>query len=316
MTAQFKLLESLMDRVQAGVPCSLCTVVGSRGSTPQTAGAMLLVHPTGQTEGTIGGGCAEAEVRREALRLLDAQQSGLLTVALDHDRSEDDGLICGGSLDVAVVSLTRVSQAAPFRHAVDRIRQQQGAYLPLQITHEGKRIEYRVNIEPTPTLLIAGAGHVGAAVAKVAAGLDYRTVVIDDRNDLLHAVRLPPPIETAAGEIPATLRDWPIDANTYVVIVTRGHRHDERALHAVVDSPARYIGMIGSRRKIQMIFEHLEELGVSRSKLEQIHTPIGLRIGAVTVPEIAVSIAAELIQVRRAESIKLVEGPFDVAQVP
>jgi xanthine dehydrogenase accessory factor len=146
----------------------------------------------------------------------------------------------------------------------------------------------------------------------LAAGLGFRVVVIDDRADLLGPARLPPPIEPAAGDVAAVLRKWPIDANTYVVVVTRGHRRDEQALHAVIDSPAKYLGMIGSRRKIRTIFDDLVELGVARAKLDRVNTPVGLKIGAVTVPEIAVSIAAELIQVRRAAGFKAVEGPFEI----
>jgi xanthine dehydrogenase accessory factor len=115
-----------------------------------------------------------------------------------------------------------------------------------------------------------------------------------------------------AGDIEAALRQWPVDANTCVVVVTRGHAHDRRALHAVIDSPAKYLGMIGSRRKIGIIFDDLEHLGVDRARLERVHAPIGLKIGAVTVPEIAVSVAAELIQVRRAETYQAVEGPFEI----
>jgi xanthine dehydrogenase accessory factor len=99
-------------------------------------------------------------------------------------------------------------------------------------------------------------------------------------------------------------------------VVTRGHHHDERALQAVIDSPAKYLGMIGSRRKINVIFEDLEDLGVPRSRLQRVHTPIGLSIGAVTVPEIAVSIAAELVQIRRTDAVQVVEGPFDVDPAP
>jgi xanthine dehydrogenase accessory factor len=273
---------------------------------------MLLLHLTGQTEGTVGGGCVEAELKRQALGMLNSQHSGLLTFLLDHDYGWDDGLICGGRLDVAVLSITDRSHTAPFRQAVEQIRRQQIAHIPMRLVHEGKTIEFRVNIEPTPTLLVAGAGHVGAAVAKLAVSLDFRVVVIDDRADLFESERLPDPIETVAGDIQDTLGQWPIDTNTYVVVVTRGHSHDEQALHAVVDSPAKYIGMIGSRRKIKLVFEDLENLGVPASKLEQVHTPIGLKIGAVTVPEIAVSIAAELIKVRRADGFKAVEGPFEV----
>ncbi len=312
MSAQLELLKSLLERVESGYPCALCTVVNTRGSTPQTAGAMLLLHPNGRAEGTIGGGCVEAELKTRVLRMLLSQSSGLLTFQLDHDYGWDDGLICGGRLDVAVVCVANASQADPFREAVARLQRQQAAHLPLRVDHEGKTIEYRLNIQPMLTLLIAGAGHIGAALAKLAAGLDFRVVVIDDRADLLDPRRLPPPIETVAGDIQHTLREWPIDANTYVVVVTRGHVHDEQALHAVIDSPAKYVGMIGSRRKIELVFDDLEDLGVARDRLAQVHTPIGLDIKAVTVPEIAVSIAAELIQVRRTDAGKLVvEGPFE-----
>jgi xanthine dehydrogenase accessory factor len=290
-------------------------VVNTRGSTPQTAGAMMLLRPDGATQGTIGGGCVEAEVRRRALALLQAGSSALVALDLDHDYGWDDGLICGGRLEVAVVCLSRSAHLEPFREAAARILRQEPAQVPLRVQHEGKTLEYRLNLEPVPTLLIAGAGHVGAALARLAAGLGLRVVVIDDRAELLGAERLPPPIEPAAGDIAEVLRNWPIDANTYVVVVTRGHRRDEQALHAVIDSPAKYLGMIGSRRKIAIVFDDLEGLGVPRAKLQRVHTPIGLAIGAVSVPEIAVSIAAELIQVRRAAGFKAVEGPFELDQL-
>jgi xanthine dehydrogenase accessory factor len=311
MNEPLELFQSLLARLESGSPCALCTVVNTRGSTPQTAGAMLLVHSSGETQGTIGGGCVEAEVRRRALAMLSSGSSGLLRFELDHDYGWDDGLICGGRLDVAVVCLADASQAGAFRGAVERIRRQERATVPLRVQHEGKTIEYRLNVEPTPTLLVAGAGHVGLALAKLAVGLAFRVVVFDDRNDLLDPRRLPPPIETVPGPIETSLRRWPVDANTYVVVVTRGHAHDQRALHAVIDSPARYVGMIGSRRKIAVVLEGLEHLGVDRAKLERVHAPIGLKIGAITVAEIAVSIAAELVQVRRAERCRAVEGPLE-----
>ena len=312
MSEPLHLFQSLLNRLETGTPSALCTVVDTRGSTPQTAGAMLLVHLSGQTQGTVGGGCVEAEVRRRALAMLHSRESGLLRFELDHDYGWDDGLICGGRLDVAVLCLADASQAGPFREAVERIQRQERATFPLRVPNEGRSVEFRLNVEPTPTLLIAGAGHVGAALAKLAIGLGFRAVVFDDRSDLLDPHRLPPPTETVAGPIETSLRAWPTDANTYVVVVTRGHSHDQRALHAVIDSPARYLGMIGSRRKIQIVFDSLEQLGVDRAKLQRVHTPIGLKIGAVTVPEIAVSIAAELVQVRRAEEHRAVEGPFEV----
>jgi xanthine dehydrogenase accessory factor len=316
MTAPVGLLQSLVERVEAGIPCALCVVVGTHGSTPQSPGAMLLLLANSETEGTIGGGCVEAEVRRHALALLASQSSGLLAFELDRDYGWDDGLICGGRMEVAVVSYDRPEQLDAVRQAIEAIRRQETARIALRVERDGKTLEYRLNFEPTPTLLIAGAGHVGAALARLAVELDFRVVVIDDRDDLLGGNRLPPPIESAAGAIPATLRQWPIDGNSYVAIVTRGHIHDAQSLQAVIDSPAKYVGMIGSRRKIAVVFDELESRGVQRARLEQVHTPIGLAIGAVTVPEIAVSIAAELIQVRRHDSARAVEGPIEISATP
>ncbi len=308
-----ELFASLAHRLEAGCPCALCVIVSSRGSTPQTAGAMLLLHGDGRIEGTLGGGCVEAEVRRRAIEMLASGQSGVLSFQLNHDYGWDDGLICGGRMDVAVSLLSAPADAAPFRDAIELIQRQERACVAIRAIHEGSPVEYRLHVEPVPTLLIAGAGHVGAAVARLAVTLDYRVVVIDDRADLLEPSRLPAPIEGVAGEIAATLRTRAIDHNTYVVIVTRGHKHDEQALHAVINSPARYIGMIGSRRKIRLIFDDLVDAGTDRARLDRVHAPIGLAIGAVTVPEIALSIAAELVQVRRETPFRAVEGPFEVA---
>jgi xanthine dehydrogenase accessory factor len=146
-------------------------------------------------------------------------------------------------------------------------------------------------------------------LAPVALQIGFRVFVLDDRADYASAVRFPIPIETRVGDIAMTLRGWPIDARTYVVIVTRGHRHDEAALRAVVDSPARYVGMIGSKRKIEVTFDDLRRSGVSDERLGRVRAPIGMDIRAVTAEEIAVSIAAELISVRRTTRRRSGEGP-------
>lgn len=288
---------------------AVCTVVGSYGSTPQAAGATLLLHENLTTEGTLGGGCVEAEVRKQAFELLQKNRSGLLTFKLDHDYGWDDGLICGGTMRIAVISLDSAEKAMPYVEAADRIERRERACVPLQFEDDGQIQEYRLHIEAPAQLIIAGGGHVGAELAKMAVGLDFEVTVVDDRADFVNATRLPPPIKPVVGDIERTLRELPIDANTYVVIVTRGHHHDEQALHAVIDSPARYIGMIGSRRKVTLIFDDLAALGVDRAKLACVHAPIGLSIGAQTVPEIAVSILGQLIEVRRADMPTHVEGP-------
>jgi xanthine dehydrogenase accessory factor len=301
------LFRSLARQLQQKRRVAVCTVVGSYGSTPQAAGATLLLHENMTTEGTLGGGCVEAEVRKQAFDLLQKNRSGLLTFKLDHDYGWDDGLICGGTMKVAVMSFNSSEKAAAFTDAADRIERRERASVPIQVEEEGQVQEFRLHIEAPAHLVIAGGGHVGAQLAKVAVGLDFEVTVVDDRADFVNASRLPPPIRQLVGDIEQTLRGLPIDANTFVVIVTRGHNHDEQALHAVIDSPARYVGMIGSRRKVKLIFDDLAALGVDPAKLAKVHAPIGLSIGAQTVPEIAVSILAQLIEVRRAEKPTHVE---------
>ena len=274
---------------------------------------MLVLDQAMKSVGTLGGGCVEAEVRKQAFELLRAGRSGLLSFQLDHDFGWDDGLICGGSMDIAVLAVAEAEDTVPFRRAVAHLRAGEAACIPLRVPGEDGLVEYRVNLEAEPTLLIAGAGHVGAALAKLAAGLEFKVVVVDDRAEFANSELLPPPIEPVTGDIEQTLRDYPINAGTYVVIVTRGHNHDQQALAAVIESPAKYIGLIGSRRKIKLIWDDLAAAGVKPELLERVHSPIGVKIDAVTVPEIAVSIAAELVATRRAERRKLVEGPLAVA---
>ncbi len=304
-----QLFRSLARQVEQGRRVAFCTVVGSYGSTPQAAGASLLLHENMTSEGTLGGGCVEAEVRKRAFEILQRGESTLLAFQLDHDYGWDDGLICGGNMKIAVTTVDTGAKAAPFLDAAAALEQGQNACLPIRVTNENALQQYDLHIEPPAKLIIAGAGHVGAELARLAVQLDFDTTVIDDRADMMGPNRLPPPIRAAVGDIALTLRATPIDVNSFVVIVTRGHANDEKALHAVIESPARYIGMIGSRRKVKLIFDDLAALGVDPAKLERVHAPIGLPIGSVTVPEIAVSILAQLIQVRRANKPTRVEGP-------
>ena len=307
MTAYTSLFRSVVRALEGGRRAAFCVVVQTRGSAPQVAGAAMLLHEDLSTEGTLGGGCVEAEVRRRAFELLQRGQSGLLDFDLDRNYGWDDGLICGGTMQVAVRTLAGAADAKPFAEAAEALEHGSAASLPICVEHEGRTRRFRLHVEAPARLVIAGAGHVGAEVARLAVGLDFDVTVIDDRADFANARRLPPPISPVVGDIAETLRAQPIDANTYVVVVTRGHRHDEQALHAALGRPARYLGMIGSRRKVKLIFDDLAALGVEPEKLARVHAPIGLSIGAVTVPEIAVSIVAELIQVRRAEKPTHVE---------
>ena len=153
---------------------------------------------------------------------------------------------------------------------------------------------------PPLEMIICGGGHVGQAVARAARLLDFQVTVIDDRAEFASREKFPDPaIRLMAEDFLVALRSLRLTPATHIVIVTRGHRHDEICLREVVERPVRYLGMIGSRRRTTTIREHLRREGVDPSHLRRIHAPIGLDIGAQTPEEIALAILAEIVLVRR-----------------
>jgi xanthine dehydrogenase accessory factor len=155
-------------------------------------------------------------------------------------------------------------------------------------------------ILPAPLLVIVGGGHVGQALAALARFAGFDILVLDDRAEFAAEAIFPPGTALRCGDIAKELSALPLGGDAYVVVVTRGHQHDQAALAACIRKPAAYIGMIGSKRKVAMIRKSLFDSGLaSEEELGRLHAPIGLAIGAQTVPEIAVSIVAELISVLR-----------------
>ena len=165
--------------------------------------------------------------------------------------------------------------------------------------------EFVVMIEVTErpaTLLIVGAGHIGQSLATVGAHVGFSVAVLDDREAFANAERFPMAEHVICGDFVEELRRFPIDAQTYIVLVSRGHKQDELSLREVVESEAAYVGMIGSRRRVGAVLTHLAREGYSREALGRVHTPIGIDIGAETPEEIAVSIISEIISLRRGGS--------------
>lgn len=213
-----QLFRSLVRQVEQGRRVAFCTVVGSYGSTPQAAGASMLLHENMTSEGTLGGGCVEAEVRKRAFEILQRGESTLLSFQLDHDYGWDDGLICGGTMKVAVTTVDGTDKVRPYLDAAALLENGQNACLPITVINNRTPEHYNLHIEPPAKLVIAGAGHVGAELAKMAVNLDFETTVIDDRADMMGPNRLPTPIRAEVGNIEFTLRQTPIDANTFVEI--------------------------------------------------------------------------------------------------
>jgi len=153
---------------------------------------------------------------------------------------------------------------------------------------------------PPCRLIIAGAGHIGQAVARLGNFLEFEVAVLDDRRALANRANLPDADTIVCGDIGAALRTMRVSSDTYIVIVTRGHRHDTEALRACIESEAGYIGMIGSRSKIALQREEfIRRRWATAAAFDRVHAPVGLPIRSKTVPEIAVSVAAQLVLARR-----------------
>jgi xanthine dehydrogenase accessory factor len=154
-------------------------------------------------------------------------------------------------------------------------------------------------LRPEPRLIVAGAGYVAQALVRLATHLDFRIVVVDDRRDLADPQIFGDKVQLTFGDIPETIRELEPDESSWIVIVTRGHHLDKDALRAALQTNAAYIGMIGSPSKVKHIFKDLLKEGIPHERLAQVHAPIGLDLGAETPDEIALSIAAEMVMLRK-----------------
>lgn len=293
-------IDEVIRRSDAGEAMVICTLVRTRGSTPQKEGAVMIVLANGQTLGTIGGGCVEAEVKSRALAQTHESGSKLLTFDLNQDYGWDDGLVCGGRMQVAVQAGEPAAVGDTFKKIKQALDSGNTATHKIDAVDEtGKTQTFEQRVEPPPRLIIAGGGHVGLALAELAGSLGFRVTVVDDRRDIASPSRFPE-AQCVVGPIDRELHKLTLGDHDYVVIVTRGHRHDGQALAAVIGRGARYVGLIGSKHKINAIFRTLLEDGsATQQALDTVHAPIGLEIGAVSPAEIAISIAAQLIAERR-----------------
>ena len=155
---------------------------------------------------------------------------------------------------------------------------------------------------PNPVLLIAGAGHIAAPLASLAHLMNFSVSVTDDRASFASRERFPTAKQLLVGDIESTLKNYPITPRTHIVLVTRAHAHDVQGLRTIIDSPAAYIGMIGSQRRVWAVFKLLHEEGVPAEKLGRVRAPIGLDLGGSTPEEIALCIMAEIIKLRHGGS--------------
>ena len=209
------------------------------------------------------------------------------------------GTLGGGAVEAAVV---RHCVAAIPRHAVETVRLTAEGEVVTD-RHAEAAVEVLIEVVESPArLVVVGGGHIGRSLVKIGAEVGFSVTVIDDRPDYANRERFPEADHVICAEFEPALAELPVDHNTYIVLVTRGHKQDELSLRCLVERPAAYLGMIGSKRRTGAVLQHLAEDGFSPEALARVRTPIGLDIGAETPEEIAVSILAEVIMVRRGGS--------------
>lgn len=252
------VLEAALRAEADGEPAALVTVTATEGSTPQKAGAKMLVYADGRIVGTIGGGCVEAEMTWRARQAIEERRPQNASYDLTPDQAGEDGLVCGGRMQVFIEP-----------------------------------------IESTPTLCLFGAGHVSQPLARLAKGAGFRVEVVDDRLKFANRERFPDADLVVVDGFAASADRLTLGRNTYAVVVTRGHGGDAEALRTVLGRGLRFVGLLGSKPKLVHVVTALEEQGIPADELAQVRCPLGVEIGAVTPEEIAVSVLAEMIAVRR-----------------
>jgi xanthine dehydrogenase accessory factor len=207
------------------------------------------------------------------------------------------GSVGGGEMEARVIDAAKES-----------IRAGKPCYLDMTLSDETRGDplvcggEIEIFVEPVlaaPTLLIVGAGHIGTACSELGKFLGFRVIVVDDRAELLRREILPTADEVHGGDMAAEVHKLEVTPQTYVVLVTRAHTADAPVLREIIDKPAAYIGMLGSKRRVLTVFEMLKQEGVPDEALRRVHAPIGIPIDAETPQEIAVSIMAEIIKAKR-----------------
>ncbi len=309
-----RTLEELCRRIGTE-HCALATVIATEGSSPSEASMRMLVVAKGRAAGTIGGGHVEASVEKKAQEVLETGRPEILSFTLDDDAAEEGGLICGGTVKILVERVQPPATWAEQAHGAAQYGRRgvllarigetaveheflAGDEAEPYLASEEPRFESGLFVEPlvTPRCIIVGAGHVGRAVARIASVAGYRVCVVEDREDQAAKARdIADTVVTA--ELESGFAGLAAGPDDFVVVMTRGHGLDLLCVRAALRSPARYVGMLASRRKAKTIREALEKEGVDTS--QRLHAPIGLDLAAKSAGEIAVSVVAQLIKVRR-----------------
>ncbi|MDJ1172763.1 XdhC family protein [Roseofilum capinflatum] len=293
---------------------AIATVIATIGSVPREVGAKMALCADGTRLDTVGGGAGEAKVLSTMEQVLASGDPQKVAIDLSGAVQRVTEGVCGGQMQVWVAKWSGEGAIALTQAILDHLNQGYSVrlFIPFsprlsphiltentpQPSQDQGFIDF---IEPSPMLLIIGAGHVGEKLAQVATLLDFQVIIQDDRPQWANRDRFPSALAIFTAPLSTVLEQWPYHHPLYIAMVTRGYDYDLQALTSLLEHPIphRYIGMIGSAKRVHKVRKTLADRPFPLEKLNTIHAPIGLDIGALTPAEIALSIAAELVLVQR-----------------
>ncbi|PSM47939.1 xanthine dehydrogenase [Chroococcidiopsis sp. CCALA 051] len=291
----------------------LATAIAIQGSVPREVGAKMIICADGRIYNTIGGGAGEAKVIRQAMIVLETGEKQLVEIDLTGAPQRQTQGICGGIMQIWLERWSGQEAIALVDRILDLLQSGQTATLVTPFTLD--KLPYLLSentliateeafietLQPPPTLLIVGAGHVGEQLAKVAHTIGFQVIIQDDRPQWANRERYSQATAIFNQAIASVVAQLATHTQLYAALVTRGFQYDLAALKVLLarNPECQYIGTIGSEKRVRQVIQALETEGMAANKLRSLYAPIGLDIGALTPEEIAVSICAELILVRR-----------------
>ena len=321
-------------------PAMLCSQVEWQGSVPRRDYPVMLVLADGTTIGTVGGGAMEHQVINAARDLFPTETAALRKFDLSATKAQGDASICGGRTAILIERFTPATQtfirdafsgeqvillhisgenpAVNSRQIVNldhnpgkfpdsvanALQSIQSGGRPKSISI-GDQLFLIKHTKAQPVLHIFGAGHVAKSVAEIAQFVELDHCIYDDRSDLASLERFPAALSINTSRIDAVTTTTKLVENDFVLVATRGHRHDFQLMQWLLDQKIAYLGLMSSQRKWKILSKALLDSGFSESQLTAVHSPVGFDIGSETVPEIAVSILSEIINhMRRGEHTK------------
>ena len=301
----YAFLQHLATALKSG-PVVLVTVVHTQGSTPRMAGARMAVNASGIVSGTIGGGLTESRVLQLAGETLNDGRPRRMEADLRGNPQDIRDGICGGVMTLWLARLTAANAASEVEACLAALHG--GRKIPLRTAFDAPRPlspgpeaeTFDEILEPDPQVLIVGAGHIGRCLAARAAGLPFRVAVQDEREDWRDPAAFPADCTLTASlpEAVQNLAAW--EGRQFAVLVTRGFPQDVQALGHLRRLPSlTSLGLLGSRKRVQTVLSAHAASGAPPFPDGVLHAPVGVEIGAETPEEIAISIAAEMIRVRR-----------------